>query len=839
MKQFVFILFIIGIAGSLTAQEEVHIYNIEPSIEKLFEKSNKAFNKGKPDKAIDFLEQAREKAPGNVQVLDKLAGLYYDENQKLDAKNVYKEIQQQINETLSGEHELTNTITDELQVILDLANKRVTELEEEWPDEPEGPDFSAVDSEPIPQPVMSFDEVDPNLEKKFLTTPKPLDEKASFDQQVKKVKDEVLEQYDKIENKNDWFSNDFNEILEINNDWLRHSAISKLSWFSGLKAKEKEYLVSIDQYEVLRQEKDRLFNTRTIILEEISNLDLKTRWENEKRLDLQNKLQTRLKEELKGKLSAIPQSIVLIGRTKLSDDRHGLSIQEARTRRNQKLMEEMQKEAIRLVGGQKIDMYSSMQDNELKQFFSTTSQGTAQTIDNYYKDLNIEFKQEGKFTYLISRIEVFPLDNATMNGSANEASSSNVFNGGNMNTTVYQWIEQDSLLENCSNSRDRKKFYAHKFKDQERNYLDFQTRFSQSLNDRYKAEIEKAGMEYDQSVRETQFFINQSLNNIMSYEKSSATLQDSLQVVEDILRTMDSQIAESRAKAQRLAREYQVYYRSKNSQINKLVIQSSMESNYSTKETFRSMVDKTLSGLEDIRKKSQSLVVYKEVTSDGESIKASEHTVEFEPVLRRFRILSMNKFEDEEGDIFYSMNIAYDVGWNPIRETREQDTPVETQPVANTGVITDVALPVTPDPVPTARTVGQTVGLGVGTKFNGDGSVTIELEGKRMDILIVPDASSKVSYLYSDLPTQWRIPTVSELQKIFKLASINKGTSDDFIQKKFNWMASWAAFLTDETNTNYQNEVTNTCLELSRIDYSTRKDELLDDEEVHLLLIRK
>lgn len=814
------------------ADKDDHIYNVSSKVEKLFEKSDKAFNKGKKEKALKYLKQASEKAPGNVQVLDKLAALYYEQNMKLKSQELYESIEKTISIAIAEDTTLTQAIMVEMQLILDLSLKKQKELELEFPSNPN------FDGKPLEENTgIVFDMSDPDVDdEKFLTKPKPLNESFSYEEQVKKVQREVMRQYDIIQENDTWFSNDFNKILEINNDWLKYSAISKLNWFSGLKQKEKEFLLSINKNEILRQERERLLNTRTIIMGEIDNIDIKTRWENEKRLELQGKVQTQLKEELKGKLSAIPQSIVIVGRTRMDDNSQGLSDQEARVKRNQKLIESMQKEAIRLVGGQKINMYSSMKDNDLKQFFSTTTEGTAQTIDNYYKDLNREFKNGGKYIYLISRIEVFPLDNSVSSSStlsSSEYDSTQVIN--NLNTNIYSWIAEEGLLENCSNSRDLKPYSEHKFKIQEKNYLDFQSKFSESLNQRYKAEIDKAGKEFDQSVEETTLLIKKSLKNILTFNKQSLGLRDSLNKVEDRVKEIDAQMAINKTTTQRLNNEYQVYYKSKNSQVNKLVIVSSNESSSSPRKTIEKMVTKTLGGLEDIRKKSQSLVVYKEVSNAGESVKANELTVEFTPVLRRYRILSMNKFEDAEEDIFYSINIAYDVGWKPISES------------ANNAPEKAIARSVAPKTnanatAPIHKKVDiSSVQLGENhlsePKFKADGSFDLVINGKPKNLLIVPGLSSKVSF--SDYAEVWRLPNTTELTQILKMAAINKGTSSDFIEKKFEWEDTYAAFLTSDTKRYNMSEISNVCLELSRSDYSIRTDELLDDEGVYLLLIKK
>lgn len=822
--------------------QEVHIYNINSSVEKLINKSEKSFKKGKKEKAIKFMEQAHNKAPGNVQVMSKLAQLYYTEKYKLKSQELFISIKEITSDALLNDNDLSQVIKDELQLILDSATKKIRQIDVEFSSEEEV-EQQVSDTNEIAGTIR-FDMSDPNVDdSKFLTNPKPLNASDSYQKQVKKVKNEVLEQYGKIEEKGTWYSNDFSKILEINNDWLRYSAISKLNWFSGLKIKEKEFLSSLNSYEILRQQRERLLNTRTIVMGEIDNLDIKTRWANEKRIELQGKVQTQLKEELKGKLSAIPKSIVLVGRTKMTDERNGLTVQEARTKRNQKLIERMQKEAIALVGGQKIEMYSSMKDNDLKQFFSTTTEGTAQTIDNYYKDLNIEFRDQGKFTYLISRIEVFPLDNSGAHQASKTTESTQGSGQTSMNTTVYRWVPEGGFLENCSNSRDIKDFTKHKFKIQEKNYLDFQSKFSESLNERYKSEIEKAGIEYDQNVNETNRQIDQTLNNILAFNKQSTVLRDSLSRLEELVKEIDEKMKKNRERTQHLENAYQVYYKSKNTQINKLVIESSMGSNYSARETFAAMVDKTLGGLEDIRKKSQSLVVYKEVSNAGETFKANEQTVEFEPVLRRFRILSMNKFEDEDRDIFYSLNVAYDVGWNPItdngnRSGDDTSTPISDVPKKKKKIIITYKNPEEESNVNIAS-----VKLGADhlsePQFKADGSFDLNIDGKKVNVLIVEGLSSKVSFIYSDYSKEWRLPNEMELKQIFKLAAINKGTSSDFIQKKFKWQSGIAAFLTSDTEKYGMSEISNKCLELSRSDYSIRTDKLLDDEGVYLLLIRK
>lgn len=852
---FLYFLFAVFLTKSTYAQEAVHVYNTNTNIEKLFEKSDKAIEKGSNDKALAYLLEAKEQAAGNVQVLDKLAAFYYAQAQKMNANKVYGEIESRINNVLASENDLSEPVKAELQLILDLATKRIKELDIE-----SNTDMTlTLDqvSAPATQEESIFDMVDADLEKKFLTGYKPFRKGDSYEQQVEQVKQEVEEQYIKLSESKDFYSESIKDIQQINNDWLKHSAFSKLEWFSGLKVKEKAYLESLNEYRDLSIEKDRLLAERTIIMGEIRNIQTKVDWEEKKREELQLIVDKQLKDELKGKLTAIPKSIVLVGRTVISDQAQGKSVKEIRSENNNKVLEAMQKKAIEKAGGYEVSSFASMQDNELNQFFSTTAQGTAQTIDNYYKDLNPEFARENKkYTYLISRIEVFPY-NKNQSINVSNGGSSNVYSDNDPNTNVYSWDANSAKLVDLDNGSESP-YAEHKFKQQEKDYLDFQTRFSNSLNDKYKEEIVKAGKEYQSSLTETRNQIERALTAVNGFNNLIIQKRDSLGVIEKRLSGIDQLVAEKRDDAIRQYNLYKRHYETKNSQVNKLVIQNSGDVSVGGLQHCIMMVDKTLAGIDDIRKESQSLVVYKQVSQEGESIGAAESTVQFKPELRRFRILSLHKFEDtESGDVYNCINIAYDVGWIPVSEkggyaqntanqrpsTMQNNTARVNNDIAttvvkkNSEVNSELNAAIAADA--DLLTPNRNVVVGSTVQYNQDGSVTLLRNGKPIVFKLVNEASSKISYLYSQYVNQWRLPSVSELEFIFKEAKVLKGSSDDFINNKFVWQSNSASFLTDETVRNLQNEATNTCIELLRSNYSYRTEELLDDEEVFLLLIKK
>ena len=127
--------------------------------------------------------------------------------------------------------------------------------------------------------------------------------------QKKEIKNYIAEIYDALEEGMSSHKYDYKDVMGINNSWMKDNRLKSYSWFEDLKKKEKQYREIQDQYDAIVSKKRMLENElKTSISDNLLNAQ-KIEINKKDSLNLIRFRDYVLKDELKSKLSTIPQSI--------------------------------------------------------------------------------------------------------------------------------------------------------------------------------------------------------------------------------------------------------------------------------------------------------------------------------------------------------------------------------------------------------------------------------------------------------------------------------------------------------------------------------------------------
>lgn len=504
-------------------------------------------------------------------------------------------------------------------------------------------------------------------------------------QKLEVIKNEVENQYDNLSNNQKIFELPYYKITEINQFWLDGIKFKKYDWFENLKEKESYYRDKVEEYNSLLNEKIKLLNESEIINNEINGIRKKISitQQNKQRLDYLK--ENGLGEELKSRLRTIPRSILLIGRIK-----HDAKANEETLIKE--LMDEMIQEAIGQINGKNILSTFFREQEDIAQLFEISSEGIAQISNKFYKPIKISF-DDGLRTYEIYRIEVFPFDEKEIH--KDQISEQNNNNTAFYDIDVYGTSSgNDSILYKLPDYN-KEKFDIHKFSPDEKKFIKQENKFSAILNNAYINKIDSAVKWYNKEMKylikklnSNKETLNQLFNEIEIKQKDSIINIERFNEI-DLKSQKNYEIEIIDAK-----NKYENFYKEKHQFINHLSVinTETLPTNKPYESGYKELAEKCFyEVIKNITKEYNKTTIYKEVQNNNTLIGFREDVVNYEPIIKSFRIITLGSYYEDEikRSAILSLNIAFVIKWKPVISNDKNvssvkpEAPKELPPEAN------------------------------------------------------------------------------------------------------------------------------------------------------------
>ena len=525
--------------------------------------------------------------------------------------------------------------------------------------EEEGIDISDVDFSKIP-PLRVPD-------KGVLTNFIGLQTRGKHDQ-IEEIQRYIDLYFDQLKKQGRHTSNDYHDIINLSHNWVKKNTLMQYGWFEDLKTKEGIYRSIVDEYNTHARDRKRLENDLQIQLGDSLGIAQKIRINKDDSLRLHEIYDNALTEELKSKLSTIPNSIVLCGRIK----------QDAETQEHTKLlMNAMTDIAIKKVNAYNILSYRYSENDKLEELYELTTEGIAQTADKYYKNLRVTKLLDNDailYDYEIYRIEVFPFNekakkssramNSPENSNSNFLSTDlNIYNIKVKGNTLEfnELINKNGLVVPGSITNTE----SHEFGPDVLKFVNMISNSSEEFNTQYNIKIKEAIGQYESERNiykdkitkigraNKQLYNDQFLNHL----KTDSIREQLLTLSSEHEDLMKEDYKDTK-------QDYVAHYQNKYQSINQLeVINAEQISTGGFERGFQNLVtDCYVAIKENISKKYSKTTIFKEVQFGTENMGLEAFETNYKPIIDSFQILSMNIYSIH-GENFLALNLAFKIKW--------------------------------------------------------------------------------------------------------------------------------------------------------------------------------
>lgn len=490
-------------------------------------------------------------------------------------------------------------------------------------------------------------------------------------EQLDTVKAIVIRYYNRFLEENSLDIHSENDIQNINKKWLQQTMYTDYQWFDNFKQLENKYL---NQLLKLNEKKQKI-NELTIRYDNVKN-ELKYYTERKDNLVsrkelLENTKNNVLKNQLYSKLSTVPQSIVLIGRTAL---RAGVSGGEDKTS-FERLDKAMKSKALENIKGYNISRVTLQTDDNIQQIFKKSMTGTVQTKNKYFGDIIIDLGNN-KYQYSILRMEVMVFENKNI--QQNRDTTSNL-----SDTTI-------SVYSYNNSSNEFLNLYNNNITHQEElrlnikviDYLKDMNEFSELFNKKYQKKIDDALVDYQCQKEEYINKINAVKDEIKNIKETIAEKKTNKKDLEDLLRLNNDEKNRIDNLVTQYKNEYHNFVNNKISYTNQLTELDATTTRRSASADFSSLAEKCYNEIYNLKMNNINVTLYKDF--NAQTYKYNETDISLYPKYNKFRILSINKLGTDDYKTYYYLNLAFEISWKKYeKEFETQSQPPRIFQVVN------------------------------------------------------------------------------------------------------------------------------------------------------------
>lgn len=445
-------------------------------------------------------------------------------------------------------------------------------------------------------------------------------------------------------------------VKKTNDQWLDFVKQQNRQWTDRLYELQDEYFNSLDDYYVKVNEKKKLESEKILLENEITNLNLS--------IDVYKNRKEILEEKKRGltdiytsKLNDIPTSAVLLSRIEIADkevvNSSNRVVAEFLPQRQKQLFADKMKENIAEKNQTKMD--NIYRDNIV--ITRRVTAGRVYEAETYYSDL-LASTNNKPYYMRICRYEIFP----AINGNTSHESNNNLETYEKKFLNTFEAFDYDAGTRILSTELN-KTFNINEIfgenADEVHTYLQKLMAESQETNNSYTLQRKNIRKDYkkQKSILESEIKnINDS--EILNLQRKKSKKEGKLIAVKSDLGEIDDAISLLENNLNEAENEYTTFYHTRTGYRNKLIIEQATTYYSGHKSQFQDMGKETEDIIQNIETTEINTVIYV-VTRKETKYTFSSYTKKYKTEVDAFKIISIDKYKDNSGDLMFALNIAY------------------------------------------------------------------------------------------------------------------------------------------------------------------------------------
>lgn len=876
---------------------------------KFFKEAEKAYNKGNYNDAMELYFSVIRQNPEHIESLYKIALIDYDVNKRyseakkrfIKTRDIIRNYLKQANNGLSEKEKIA--YQDLQSECNNKASSCDTREKEYKNNKSESSDVSQ--NKPVTQTKTQLEtakavKVVKKSEEANYDKNLPVDPQLDYiDKKVIKFKDEDKEkQIKQLQNYLDSlqkfvYKNNFSgrhlqdEIRAINNRWMTDNSIKMLSWIKELNTYERDFIVKQRNLNIKREAHNGLLKEIKDLEISISILNEKIIQEKNELKNLNGKINDDFKESLNNKLTNIPISIVLIGKSEFSErnleiikqinPENNINGKSFKTVVKDYIDDELRLKAIEQLKGNFISSYYTFlsDDKSLKSMKEKVLSGRAQIASTFYKSIRKAdpLRNGIENIFSILRIEVFPFEsqqNLKRNSKQNGKKTEEIVD-------VFKLTDESNILENIST-----------FKRVSTNDLDigFEKEHEDFIKSLYE-ESEKLNKEYSKNINE-------------AYEEYKIELKkafDEKSEIENKINKYYSEINLLEEKKNALQKQYDQPYELETAREEYKISQRKYDEMYQTKRTYTNKFEvvntdyyedlpntipsylaaKCYSKIDEMKNERINISVLLENNGQNEIKYTNKTSISLKPIATGFQVISFDNLIS--GASNYFLNVAFELTWKEeSRQTNNFDIDEQKNEIAknelnkssetdnlvlndnkenvtanadnqqnNSEVITEIQIqPIVNEEIAEnsiennsqneINTDNAQINLQTGVIINEEAK-TITDNDNRLIFMFFHDNPTSFKTWNKSRDGEWRLPSDNELRIFLKIAQQKKLEGNNFAET-FNSFMECYNFIYDNAYKNEEGTSFHQGFLLNPDNFEFTPQNFEDAESVHIVIVK-